>query len=321
MKAGGPSCCLPVSRPRDIEPMLARSATALPAGERWAYEVKWDGFRALVHGDGRKVRLQSRKGNDLTPLFPELQELAALLRPGTVLDGEIVAFAGGKPDFELLQGRLGASGRKAAALAAAAPVRLVAFDLPVDAGASLLGVRWSERKERLQDLGIDGPRIWVPPHHLGPEGGALLQALTVEHGLEGVVAKRVDSRYEPGRRSGAWQKIKNWKQIELCVGGWVAAEDGGPASLLLGEPCADGLRYVAVGDLGLFGALRRALATTLPDLACAQRPFADVPRIPGARWVAPHVRLRCQYLERTTSGRLRHVLLLGLALPDASSAA
>lgn len=301
--------------------MLARSATELPSGERWAFEVKWDGFRALVHAHGRRVRLQSRKGNDLTALFPELQSIASRLEPGTVVDGEIVAFgADGRPDFERLQQRLGASGRRLSEIAAAHPVRLVAFDLPVLAGRSLCARQWSERKERLAALRLDGAPAWVPPHHLGD--GTPLQALTRELRLEGVVAKRVDGRYEPGRRTGAWRKIKNWQQIELVVGGWVPGEDGGPASLLLGEPCADGrVRWACVAELGLFGELRRALAAVLPDLAVGESPFADRARVPGARWVQPLVRVRCQYLERTASGRLRHVLLQGLCVNGASPAA
>lgn len=310
-----------MARPIQLEPMLARSATELPKGDgRWAFEVKWDGFRALVFSDGRRVRLQSRKGNDLTALFPELQPLSSVVPAGTAIDGEIVAFgANGKPDFERLQGRLGLSGRKLAEAAATQPVRLVAFDLPVLRAVSLCARPWRERKAELASLALDGSRIWVPPFHVGD--GAALQKITRELGLEGVVAKRIDSRYEPGRRSGAWRKIKNWQQIELVIGGWVAGTDGGPASLMLGEPRDDGLRWACVAELGLFGELRRALASVLPELAVRESPFVDRTRLPGARWVRPAVRVRCQYLERTTSGRLRHVLLQGLALPGSSSAA
>lgn len=308
-----------MSRFFDLEPMLARASSELPPSDgRWGFEVKWDGFRALAHFDGKRVHLRSRKGNDLTPLFPELQPLAALLPAGTIVDGEIVSFASdGRPDFERLQARLGLSGRTLAKAAEEAPVRLVAFDLPHHGTTSLLASPWLERKERLASLGLEGPRIWTPPHHLGDS--TALQRLTRDHRLEGVIAKRIDSRYEPGRRSGAWRKIKNWQQIELAIGGWIPAEDGGPGSLLLGERIAEGLRYVGLAELGLFGAIRRALAATLPSLTRSESPFAG--RHPQARWVEPRIRVRCQYIERTASGRLRHVLLRGLVLPDSASAA
>lgn len=176
-----------------IAPMLARSARALPAGPEWRYEVKWDGWRALVYVEGGAVRLVSRRGIDLTRRFPELQALGRALRRSAVLDAELcVLDEHGRPDFEALQ-------------SLSSPATLVVFDLLHLGARSLLQSPWEERRRELERLQLEGPRWSTPPPF--DEGVALLEACR-EHQLEGVVAKRRDAPYAPGERSRAWVKVK-----------------------------------------------------------------------------------------------------------------
>jgi hypothetical protein len=213
--------------PERVEPMLAR-AGELPAEDgRWAYEIKWDGVRAIGYGEGGRIRLESRNGNDITPRYPELRELGrALGAHEAVLDGEIVAFDDeGRPSFQRLQGRMHlASERAVRRKSVEEPVVYVIFDVLHLDGRSLLAEPYEARRAALRDLGLAGPAWQVPAHHVG-DGAALLEAARLQ-GLEGVVAKRLDATYTPGRRSPCWIKVKNVKRESLVIGGWSARGGG-----------------------------------------------------------------------------------------------
>src|SRR5215471_5272760 len=197
--------------PALVEPMQAVLAEGIPTpGDRYGFEFKWDGIRAICHWDGRVLRLQSRSRADVTPRYPELWALREQLRDRpAVLDGEIVALdERGRPSFETLQQRMG--------LSAEAEVRRRMRDVPVvyllfDAvyldGDLLLSEPYPVRRRRLESLGLAGRHWQTPPYQVG--GGEAFLRASRENGLEGIIAKRLDSVYEAGRRSGAWRKVKH----------------------------------------------------------------------------------------------------------------
>jgi bifunctional non-homologous end joining protein LigD len=303
--------------------MLATSGTLPPAAQdaRWAYETKQDGQRVIVYlpGDGSTL-LRARSGQDITAAYPELAPLATALGPTpAVLDGEVLALdEQGRADFQLLQSRMGlahAPGR-AAHRAAKAPVHLVLFDVLHLAGEPLLRLPYTRRRERLTDLGLDGPS-WSTPAALVGHGGQALRA-TREHGLEGLVCKRLDSVYEPGVRSRAWIKIRNMRSEDVVVGGWLPGKGrlgGLPGAVLVGQRAAGRLRYVGGVGTGWSSAERTELAALLRAAATDVCPFDPVPPVPGARWVVPRLVGEVRYSTRTRQGMLRQPSWLRLR-PD-----
>ena len=190
------------------EPMLAESSKKVPVGEDYSYEVKWDGIRAMAYLDRDGYRVVSRHGRPLTEQFPELAFFNDLA-PGTVLDGELVVLWGGKPALGLVQARQQAqAARKIRYLAKATPAFYVAFDLLFDGYRSLMDYPLAGRREALRKAvaGAERKRLVYSEGVVGP-GKAFFERV-VEKGLEGVVAKRLASRYRPGRRTDAWLKIK-----------------------------------------------------------------------------------------------------------------
>ncbi|MGH2888685.1 MAG: DNA polymerase ligase N-terminal domain-containing protein, partial [Solirubrobacteraceae bacterium] len=213
--------------PEHVAPMLA-GAGGLPADEsRWSFEVKWDGVRVIAYVRPGRLRLESRNLNEITDAYPEVRGiLRDLGMREAVLDGEIVAFDDStppRPSFERLQRRMHVRSPSAIRrLATSTPVVYAIFDLLYLDGRSLMGLPYEQRRARLDELGLGGEAWRVPASHPG-RGQALLEA-TEAQGLEGIVAKRLDSRYEPGRRSGGWCKIKHTRRQELVVGGWLPGE-------------------------------------------------------------------------------------------------
>lgn len=306
-----------------IAPMLATPGRLPPAGQdqRWAYETKQDGQRAMVYlpGDG-SVRLRARSGEDITAAYPELRPLGGALG-GTpaVLDGEVLALdERGRADFQLLQSRMGLAHApaRAARRAAEVPVHLVLFDVP-HLGESLLRQPYARRRARLEELGLTGP-YWSTPAAVTGHGAEAL-AVTREHGLEGLVCKRLDSVYEPGVRSRAWIKIRNMRAEDVIVGGWLPGKgrlSGLPGAVLVGQRDAGGrLRYAGGVGTGWSGAERAELARLLRDSASERCPFEPVPRIAGARWVLPRLVGEVSYSTRTRAGLLRQPSWLRLR-PD-----
>jgi bifunctional non-homologous end joining protein LigD len=207
--------------------MLSRAGTLPGAREqdRWSYEIKWDGVRAVGYVQPGRLRLESRNLREITDAYPEVRGiLRDLGMHEAVLDGEIVAFdENGRPSFARLQQRMHVTSPSSVRrLMSSTPVVYAIFDLLYLDGHSLMGLPYHERRARLEALELGGPAWRVPAAH-GGDGERLLEA-TAAQGLEGVVAKRTDSTYEPGRRTGAWVKVKNTSRQELVIGGWIPGE-------------------------------------------------------------------------------------------------
>lgn len=314
-----------------IAPMLATPGTLPPAAQdaRWAYETKQDGQRVVVYltGDGEVV-LRARSGEEITAAYPELRPLGdALGGTPAVLDGEVLALdEQGRADFQLLQSRMGLAHApaRAARRAARVPVHLVLFDVMHLAGRSLIRLPYTERRARLLELDLRGP-FWSTPGALVGHGEAALRA-TREHGLEGLVCKRLDSVYEPGMRSRAWIKIRNMRGEDVIVGGWLPGKGrltGLPGAVLVGQRAAGTLRYVGSVGTGWSEAERTELAALLSELATEVCPFRPRPSAPGAHWVLPRLVGEVRYSTRTRAGLLRQPSWLRLRpdlTPEESSA-
>jgi bifunctional non-homologous end joining protein LigD len=297
--------------------MLATGG-GLPIGAGWAYELKWDGVRALavLGGRGPRFRLFARSGAEITDGYPELGAVGAALRAvgldDVVLDGEIVALGeDGKPNFMALAERMHVRGAgRTAALSTTIPVTYMIFDLLRLGGAALTTVPYAQRRELLEDL-ADGPPLgggarWLVPPRFD-DGPATLEAAR-ELALEGVVAKRLDSVYRPGLRSPDWIKVKHEHTGDFVVGGW---RPGARAlgALLVGVARPDGrLEYRGRVGGGISAAAERALLTALKPLRVSASPFtAALPRedAKDATYVRPELVVEVRYGQLTPDARLR----------------
>ncbi|MGW7259689.1 ATP-dependent DNA ligase [Streptomyces sp. NPDC054834] len=306
-----------------IPPMLATPGSLPPAAQdaRWAYETKQDGQRVVVYlpGDG-SLLLRNRSGEDITAAYPELQPLGrALGTTPAVLDGEVLVLdEHGRADFQLLQSRMGLAHApaRAARRAAQVPAHLVLFDVMHLQGTPLLPLPYVRRRVRLEDLGLEGPS-WSTPAAAVGHGAEALRA-TREHGLEGLVCKRLDSVYEPGVRSRAWIKIRNMRSEDVIVGGWLPGKGrltGLPGAVLVGQRAAGRLRYVGGVGTGWSEAERAELALLLRTAETGVCPFDPVPPVSGAHWVLPRLVGEVSYSTRTRAGMLRQPSWLRLR-PD-----
>lgn len=309
--------------PELVRPMLATAGPLPPVGEDagWAYEMKWDGVRAVTYVSARgTVRLLTRNDREVAASYPDVIDLglgAALDGLACVLDGELVAFDAGRPSFGALQRRMHV-GSPTKALLEAVPVSYLVFDVLHLDGRSLLGETYDTRRAILADLPSAGTVVHVPPAFLG--GGADALATSRAQGLEGVVAKRRSSVYEPGRRSRCWTKVKNLRTQEVVLGGWKPGQgrrSGGIGSLLLGLPDADGLAFAGHVGTGFTAAALAALAAQLRPYERSSSPFLHVPREHSrdARWVEPVLVGEVTFHEWTGERRLRHPVWRGLR-PD-----
>ncbi|MEO6204349.1 MAG: non-homologous end-joining DNA ligase [Mycobacteriales bacterium] len=298
-----------------LAPMLAVSG-ALPTDDAaWSYEVKWDGVRVLAEVSGERLILHSRNGNDVTAVYPELAGMAAAVGRDAVLDGEVVAFdRHGRSNFGLLQERMHVR-NPSAALLASTPVQLLLFDLLRLDGQDSQSLSYDERRELLTSLALEGESWSVPPAF--PVGRDLLEA-TRAQGLEGVMAKRRDSRYLPGRRSAAWLKVKNIRRASVVIAGWKPGEGGRAGrigSLLLGVQGESGLEFAGHVGTGFTEATLARLGELLTPLQRTDSPFPTaVPRLhaKAAVWVEPVLVAEVDYTEWTREGRLRHPSYKGL---------
>jgi DNA ligase D-like protein (predicted ligase)/DNA ligase D-like protein (predicted polymerase)/DNA ligase D-like protein (predicted 3'-phosphoesterase) len=294
----------------ELTPMLASegSVTNLKASQ-WAFEGKWDGYRLLVDADHGTVRLRSRRGRDVTHEYPQLRALAAdLADHHVVLDGEVVALdASGVPRFSEMQNRVRAT-----------RVEYWAFDLLYLDGRSLLRAKYQDRRQLLETL-AGGAGLVVPD--LLPGDGAEALEYSRKRRWEGVVAKKRDSTYQPGRRSASWIKDKHWHTQEVVIGGWRAGEGGrtsGIGSLLMGIPDKGGLRYAGKVGTGFTERDLANLKRTLAPLRTDEPPFNA--RLPtkdakGVTFVEPTLVGEVRYSEWTSDGRLRQPSWRGLR-PD-----
>lgn len=302
--------------PEHIAPMLATLSKHLPRdADAFGYEVKWDGVRAVAYVEGGRVQLESRSGESITARYPELRGLGeALGATPAVLDGEIVAFADDRPSFERLQQRMHVTSDSAIRrLAREVPVVFLAFDLLWLDGHSTLALPYEDRRRLLEQLSVDGPSWQTPPFYV--DGRALADA-TRDAGLEGVVAKRLDSPYLPGARSRSWLKVKNHQAQELVVAGWVpgkGAREGELGALLLGYYDNEGrLRYAGRVGTGFRAAELVRLRGLLAPIRRDSSPFDPAPRIRDATYVEPRLVAQVRFTEWTKAGVVRHPAYLGL---------
>lgn len=281
--------------------MLVTPGQLPPDDRRWSYEPKWDGFRAIVHVDGRVV-VWSRRGTDLTDRFPEVAGLAAAVPTDTVLDGELVALDdAGRPDFEAIRGRglVGPRRGKPQARSRSGSALFVAFDILRLAGRDFTVQRFRARRAILEDLALAGTGWCTTPSHEG-DGAALFEA-TREQVFEGVVAKRFDSHYRPGVRTKLWLKCKHWVTGRFVVGGVIVGDEH--SVILVGRRTAEGLAYV--GAVEVFGEAQ--LAGILSAVrARATSPFASW--APRALWLEPEIEVVVRYLEQGPG--LRHATIV-----------
>jgi bifunctional non-homologous end joining protein LigD len=309
--------------PTSIKPMLAVSGSLPPDDEHWAFEIKWDGVRTILFVEGGRVRAQSRNDLDVTVAFPELADVGKFLGMTTcVLDGEVVALGeDGRPSFARLQHRMHVSNqREAKRRAAADPVSFVAFDLLYIDGRLITDDTYDDRRARLEALHLAGETFTTTETFRDVPGRDILDAATA-NGLEGVVAKRRDSPYRPGRRGPDWIKVKSFRTQEVVIGGWTEGRgerEGSLGALLLGIPGDEGLRYVGKVGTGFSERARRDLLADLEPLSVKRSPF-DSPlparEASNAHFVRPALVGEVAYGEWTPAGRLRHPTWRGLR-PD-----
>ncbi len=298
--------------PRDAAPMMGVLANALPAGDGWIYEVKWDGVRALCFLEGGRVRLVSRNGNAMERQYPELSAMSeSLSARDAIVDGEIALLDDqGRPSFELLQSRINVSDAAAIAnLARKRPVVIYLFDALFLNGRDLRGLPLLERKALLHSILRPGPLVRFSDHFA--DGAALLVAAR-ERGLEGVMAKRADSPYE-SRRSRSWLKIKVLSRQDFAICGYTEDKREHFGALMLG--IRDGGRFVFAGSVGtgFDGPMLKVVAELLKPLETKECPFENDPRIgKTVVWVEPRLVCEVKFLEWTNEGRLRAPVFLGL---------
>ena len=304
-----------------MRPMLASAGTTIPRGAEWTHEIKWDGMRVLADVDDGRAKLLSRNGNDVTVSFPELGMLGEPGMPGNMLlDGEVVALENGLPSFSALAERMHVNdARKAKNLALARPVTYMAFDLLRLDGVDLTSLPLLERRAALEQIGLSGASFQVPPTY---DDGEALHAATLEQGLEGVVSKRLSSRYRPGRRSPDWLKFPHRGSMSVLIGGWRLETDSQSrlGAVLVGREGPDGLTYLGRVGSGLAGKAQDAVLDALRPLRIDASPFSDeIPRVDaeGTLWVRPEVVVDVQSLGLSAQGRLRQPSYRGLR-PDLS---
>lgn len=293
-----------------LAPMFAThgSVAGLKAGQ-WAFEGKWDGYRLLVDAHYGALRLKSRSGRDVTGEYPQLQALAAdLADHQVVIDGEVVALdESGVPSFNQMQNRVRAT-----------RIEFWAFDLLCLDGRSLLRAKYQDRRKLLETLA--SARDLIVPELLPGDGAEALE-YSRKRGWEGVVAKRRDSGYQPGRRSASWIKDKHWNTQEVVIGGWRVGEGGrssGIGALLMGIPGPDGLQFAGRVGTGFTERDLASLKKTLAPLHTDESPFDT--KLPardakGVTFVEPKLVGEVRYSEWTPDNRLRQVSWRGLR-PD-----
>ena len=297
--------------------MSATAAKTLPRDEEnWAFEMKWDGIRVLLTIEGGTLTLTSRQGNDATSRFPELRPLAeALGSVDAVLDGEIVALDGdGRPSFEALQPRMQVgSASVARRLAAERPTVCMLFDVLWLDGHTTCALSYTDRRKLLEQLALAGPAWQTPGTTIG--NGHTVFAAAQELDMEGVVAKRLDSTYQPGRRSDAWRKIKTSLGQEFVVGGWLDGSgrlQGRLGSLLVGHYEDGKLHYAGRVGSGLDEKARAVLEQHVAGLARETSPFDAFPKLPRPNWVEPELVVDVRFQNWTKAGILRAPRYRGL---------
>jgi len=299
-----------------IEPVLLLRTERLPEGGDWLYELKLDGYRALAIKSGGKVQLRSRNDNDFNARYPGIVKALATMPDETVIDGEILATdESGKPSFNTLQ-NYGSAG---------APLHLYVFDLLILEGRDIMGEPLAKRRELLEGHVL-------PPLNEPIRYSPVLQASLADlirsvkaQGLEGLVAKRRDSRYEPGLRSGSWQKMRVNQGQEFVIAGYTPAPKNFDA-LVIGYYEGDKLMYAARTRNGFTPASRAELFRKIKPLEIAECSFANLPekkagrwgagltaaKMAECRWLKPQLVGQFEFVEWTEDGHLRHCRFVAL---------
>jgi bifunctional non-homologous end joining protein LigD len=299
---------------RFVPPMAALLVNALPTGDEWLYEAKFDGYRAIALKEGGSVKILSRKGNDLSAEYPAIRRaLGALKATSAVIGGEIVAFdESGRPSFQHLHHRS----------ANPAAIQFFAFDLLHLNGKDLQAESLMMRRATLQKA-LKGSNVVFSSELPGSVEDVVHAVADV--GLEGVVAKRRDSRYEPGKRSGVWQKFKLQQRQEFVIGGY-KPENTNFQSIVVGYYEKTKLRFAGRVRAGFTAPQRAALFELLHPLKTEKCPFADLPSgktghwgegvtaedMKVLRWVKPTLVAEIAFTEWTRDGHLRHSAFVGL---------
>ena len=302
--------------PRGLVPMLATSGTLPKTEDGWAFEIKWDGVRGLTYIEDGQFHMESRNLKDITPRYPEVWPLAEQLAGrDAIIDGEVVAFdEKGRPNFGTLQNRMHlANPVEVQRRMVEIPVLYLIFDLLWLDGASLMKEAYRDRRAALAHLGVGGTSWRVSPSEEGG-GVALLEAARAQ-GLEGVVAKRLDSTYEPGLRSRSWIKTKVKCEQELVIGGWMPGEgnrEGRLGAILVGYYDETGLRFSGRVGTGFNERTLLSLGAELQKRARADSPFADPIPYRDARFVDPELVAQVEFSEWTHTNTLRHPVFKGL---------
>src|SRR4051812_44351163 len=297
--------------PAFVEPMLARAGGPFDS-DRHLFEIKWDGTRALAFVDRRGHQLLNRRRIDMTDRYPEFAFLAGLDK-GTIIDGEIVVLRGGKPDFNALQKRdHSRSKRKITMVAQSTPATFIAFDLLFDCYEVMMDRPLAERRERLREIvaRCGQERLVMSEGVVG--GGEAYFAEACRHDLEGVVAKRLDSPYLPGKRTDAWIKIKRQQTFTCAVIGFVPSEDAPDddfSALVIAIEVDGGMVCVGRVGSGFDGAMRDRVNAFLWSHLRAQ---PVVPSRERARWVDAGLYCTVRCMERTKTGQLRAPVCEGL---------
>ena len=300
--------------PTFVAPMLLSTTAEVPTDRSWALEVKWDGMRAQLRFDGQRVTLRSRPGRECAEQFPELQAIAGVLPANAVLDGELVCFAAdGLPDFERLRTRLRA--RTTAAVESArrhAPATLVLFDVLHLGGRAARQDAYRTRRALLDDLALNGP-AWRTPRWFSVAED--LMTTTRELQLEGVVAKRLDSAYQPGRRGTAWLKYKHRHRERLTITAWRPGGRREPDEVLVSRRDHSGaFRYAGGVRFGLAADERAHLRALLMSLDEGSS------RRTRVRRVSPVIEADVDYHGRV-GGPLRDPVLREVAVQRSTTAA
>ena len=310
-------------RPAFITPMAAGPVQRLPEGKEWLYEPKLDGYRALLLKDGERIRILSRNEKDLTALYPGVAAAAMQLCAAQALvDGEIVALAeDGRPSFQALQHRSSHPRHR---------IVFYAFDVLHVDGRNLMGEPLLARRARLAQLIGADPGIRLL-HDLPGRGADIVQALKAA-GIEGVIAKRRDSIYQPAERGGDWVKLKLERQQEFVIGGFRPEGSAGLDALLVGYYERGRLQFAGQVRAGFTPHIRRELLAKLRPLVVSECPFANLPD-PSAghwgggitadqmlqmRWTRPKLVAQIRFTEWTGEARLRHAAFLAVRIDKAA---
>ena len=309
-------------KPDPLPPLAPMLATLVPDpfdDDDWAFEPKWDGIRAAAVCN-EETKLVSRNDKDITVAYPELHKLhEQLVAIDAVVDGEIVAFDDGIPSFEKLQSRMHVRApAEIQRLMKLIPVAYVAFDLLYLDGRDLRSRPYTERRELLEQALVTTPQYQLSPNTIG-EGLALFEVAR-EQALEGIVAKRLESRYETGKRSKSWLKVKTTFDADVVIAGWTVGEGrraGGLGGLVMAVYDEDRLRYVGGVGTGFTDKTRAMVEERLRALESDEVPFTreelkGKPELRHARWVRPELVAVIEFRQLTSTNKLRAPSFKGL---------